>query len=401
MLNKSHTAEFESATIPMNRMLPGLHGLRGIAAVAIVLYHLAHLANVAVPTYFSFIASEFSYAVHLFFVLSAFSLMHSTEHTMHRTAWVNEYFIKRFFRIAPLYYAIMAGMILWPVIIKSHAVAFDIPTILLNLTFTFGFAPWSGIVWAGWTVGVEMLFYAIFPMLLLTVRSTSGTFFLVIISIVVAYAARVSLHEHFAHTYSMYKYNWAYFSFASNICFFAMGMYAFRLARPYKQASHNIQKIVPIFCLTLLGILLLTDLENPLQKIWEADLLLWGAGFAALCIWQSDRPSLWSANWLFEYLGERSYSIYLLHPVVIVLLKGQIQWIYNALVPHMGAYAYFVCALLLLMSLLAIAELTYRMIEIPGIHLGKMIITRTRVRKMHSEAAKKSAQQDTDRLHGA
>jgi peptidoglycan/LPS O-acetylase OafA/YrhL len=377
--------EFESATIPRDRMLPGVHGLRGIAAVAIVLYHLAHLANVAVPTYFAFIASEFSYAVHLFFVLSAFSLMHSTEHTMHRPAWVSEYFIKRFFRIAPLYYAIMAGMILWPVIIKSHAVAFDIPTILLNLTFTFGFAPWSGIVWAGWTVGVEMLFYAIFPMLLLTVRSTSGTLFLVIISIVVTYAARVSLHEHFAHTYSMYKYNLAYFSFASNICFFAMGIYAFRLVRPYEQASRIIQKSVPAFLLALLGVLLFTDLENPLKKLWTADMLLWGAGFAALCLWQSAYPSRWSANWLFEYLGERSYSIYLLHPVVIFLLKSQIQWIYNVLMPYMGAYAYFVCALLLLMPLLAIAELTYRMIEIPGIRFGKIINARLRARTMRPE----------------
>lgn len=38
MLNKSHTAEFESATSPMNRMLPGLHGLRGILAARHALY---------------------------------------------------------------------------------------------------------------------------------------------------------------------------------------------------------------------------------------------------------------------------------------------------------------------------------------------------------------------------
>ena len=49
----------------------------------------------------------------LFFILSAYALMHSTEHTLHRPTWAKEYFVKRFFRIAPLFYCILAGMVLW------------------------------------------------------------------------------------------------------------------------------------------------------------------------------------------------------------------------------------------------------------------------------------------------
>ena len=40
---------FHSATIPADRLLPGIHGLRGIAAVAIVLYHLVKIAGLDVP----------------------------------------------------------------------------------------------------------------------------------------------------------------------------------------------------------------------------------------------------------------------------------------------------------------------------------------------------------------
>lgn len=87
---------YRSSIIPQQRLLPGILGLRGIAALAVVLFHLVHLASLKLPEPFSFIAVDFGKGVHLFFVLSAFSLMHSTEHTMHRTQWVSEYFVKRF-----------------------------------------------------------------------------------------------------------------------------------------------------------------------------------------------------------------------------------------------------------------------------------------------------------------
>ncbi len=90
-------ADFHSATIPQGRLLPGIHGLRGIAALAVVLFHIVHIADVAVPRSFSFIAADFGKGVHLFFVLSAFSLMHSTEHTMHRPAWVRNISLSVFF----------------------------------------------------------------------------------------------------------------------------------------------------------------------------------------------------------------------------------------------------------------------------------------------------------------
>ena len=149
---KTATA-FHSSIVQQGRLLPGIHGLRGVAALAVVLFHLVHLANISVPPGFSFIANDFGKGVHLFFVLSAFSLMHSTEHTLRRPTWMKEYFIKRFVRSAPLYYFIVASMALWP-LVQSHSLAVSLQSLFLNRTFTFGFAPWTGIVWAGWTVGV-------------------------------------------------------------------------------------------------------------------------------------------------------------------------------------------------------------------------------------------------------
>jgi len=146
--NKQLMTEFESATIREIECCPVFMGF-----VALLRWESSFSSRTSCkyrcPISFAFIASEFSYSVHLFFVLSAFSLMHSTEHTMHRPAWISEYFVKRYFvSLRSITYHGRHDFM--AVIIKSHAMAFDISTILLNLTFTFGFAPWSGIVWAGW-----------------------------------------------------------------------------------------------------------------------------------------------------------------------------------------------------------------------------------------------------------
>ena len=102
--------------------------------------------------------------------------------------------------------------------------------------------------------------------------------------------------------------------------------------------------------------------------------MVWGFGLAALCLWQSTRPSFIIAHGLFQYLGERSFSIYLVHPVVIEFLKSFIFKNYEKFLPFIGAYAFFVCAILILAVILIFVELTYRLIEVPGIHLGRRLI---------------------------
>ncbi|HEY7841666.1 MAG TPA: acyltransferase [Gammaproteobacteria bacterium] len=366
---------FSSATIPQERLLPGIHGLRGLAALAIVLYHVVHVGGVAVPAEFTFISSEFAKAVQLFFVLSAYSLMHSTTGAMQRQGWVSEYVVKRYFRIAPLYYAVLILLIFRSVHL-SGAVQYDPASILLNLTFLFGFAPWTGIVWAGWSVGVEMLFYAIFPVLLLTIRSSRATLVLVSISIVLSAAAFSQFSAHYAHTRTVYGYNWAHYSFVPNLCYFTMGVYAFRVAQDLDWRSVTARRSVLAFCTVLVGALVLSEVFVPLEGPWEG--FLWGTAFAGLSLWQGAMPSRVVANYALQFVGERSYSIYLLHPVVIHFARKPIHAVYDSLTPHMGAYAYFVTVAFVLAVLFCASEISYRFIEVPGITLGRRLIHRMR-----------------------
>lgn len=75
-----------------------------------------------------------------------------------------------------------------------------------------------------------------------------------------------------------------------------------------------------------------------------------------------------------HYLGERSYSIYLLHPLVIWVLRSRLHGLYDTLAPLIGALsAWMACAAVLLAALLMACEASYRFVELPGIRMGGWI----------------------------
>ena len=102
-----------------------------------------------------------------------------------------------------------------------------------------------------------------------------------------------------------------------------------------------------------------------------------GLSLAVLCIWQSLRPSFAIANKPLEYFGEQSFSIYLIHPITITFLKDYLMRSYEALLPHLGTYAFFVCAALIIGTTLIFARFTYKFIEVPWICLGRQLIARS------------------------
>jgi len=61
------------------------------------------------------------------------------------------------------------------------------------------------------------------------------------------FATCSELLAHYEQTVSLYRYNWSYFSFSSNACYFALGMYAFRIAREIGGNSTVIRLGIPVF----------------------------------------------------------------------------------------------------------------------------------------------------------
>lgn len=341
-------------------LLPGLHGLRAVAAMAVLLFHLHGIPPLAVPSLLPWIATHFGLGVHLFFALSAFSLAWANPQA---TARPGPYLVKRFFRIAPLYWLLVTLVLVlgrWP----------GTGRVLAEYGFAFNFFPawYGGLVPAGWTVGVEMPFYLALP-LLLRIRSVGGMALAAVLATALSWQARLWLEA------SMPGSSYSQVSLASNAWVFVLALLAFRIFERVRGTPREgmVAGAAAVLALGLLGGLL-SPWAAPLAGPGNPDLLLFGLGFAALCLWQALRPSWLLSGWPALWLGERSYSIYLAHFALILALRPAYARIVEVL--GQGGPAYLACLALTLPPLCLAAALGYRLVEQPGIALGRWLIRR-------------------------
>ena len=140
-----------------------LDALRGMAALYVVVFHLMNAGlipiGLAKPSYWQPISFGGT-GVFLFFVISGFSLCMTMGRHLASPHPTLSYALSRFFRIAPLYYA-MILLSIYPLRVP-HAGG---PGIYFAFLFNFAPGQQEGIVMASWTIGVEMVFYVLFPAL--------------------------------------------------------------------------------------------------------------------------------------------------------------------------------------------------------------------------------------------
>jgi peptidoglycan/LPS O-acetylase OafA/YrhL len=346
--------------IQSQRKLDGLHGLRAAAALAVVLFHLQRIPGLPLPGWISSVTSDAYLSVHLFFVLSAFSLFHSSRYA---PAGYAAYLAKRFFRIAPLYYVMLAFM-LWRDGFPGWKV------LASNLTFAFNLINGyeQSMVWAGWSVGVEMLFYLMLPGLLLLGRRSAGLIILFLASCLVSAAV-----WHLTTGAPGRREYFAYFSLAGAMPSFSAGLLAYRVfmfadARPRRERGG-------VILASMFGVLLALAFFDPLGLHARASGLyfaFWGLPFGVLCLWQARYPSRLMCTSPAQWLADRSFSIYLLHPVVIEYLRPAYEYARLRGIPD-GAWLYLACLATTLPVLLVAAQITYRLVELPGIEVGRRV----------------------------
>ncbi|WP_027798174.1 acyltransferase family protein [Paraburkholderia dilworthii] len=150
---------------------------RALAIVGVVAVHLSfqfpHL-----PHGVAMLARMGQYGVQLFFVISAITIFMTLEAESARCTGAPHvtlrFYTKRFFRIAPMYYAAIAvyGFISYGAAQSGYERAWVLGThgatdILLNVLFLHALSPTAinNVVPGGWSIGVEMLFYLIAPLL--------------------------------------------------------------------------------------------------------------------------------------------------------------------------------------------------------------------------------------------
>lgn len=329
--------------------LPGLHGLRGVAALAVLVNHVGLTREGSLSASAVAFTDLGAYGVHLFFVLSAFSLAHTYVRRSSLPGWIPAYLITRLFRIAPLFYVSLA--ISWPI-----STAFrDDWTFLLHVTFLFNLDPRIAfsVVPGGWAVGVEMLFYVFLPFLLAWSGTGRRTVGLLIAAAMISATARLVLPGSYGGI-----------SLPGNLVFFIAGLAAYRAFAQPLPPIRNWKQLTLLVSLPAAVAIWITTTSS-------LSVLFLAAPFAALCGWQSASPCRALRHPVTQWVGERSYSIYLLHPFLIAALD-QAGW-FDAVQTSSSPFNLIGYLALALAIVLPVAALSFSIIEAPIWNIGRRL----------------------------
>jgi peptidoglycan/LPS O-acetylase OafA/YrhL len=179
------------------------HLVRALAVTMVFLHHYPP-PEAVVGHFLNSFFREMHCGVTLFFVLSGFLiyLRHSGPDALRRGPLIR-YALNRFARIYPVYFLVVVGTLFWTLVaLAPHRVPLGMiqQYLVLQLTFLRGFSNYYKFmgVGQGWSLTVEVTFYILFPLLLLTVRR-----FGFLLALVMTWAAGLLLYG-FGHWLGRY-----------------------------------------------------------------------------------------------------------------------------------------------------------------------------------------------------
>jgi len=228
----------------------------------------------------------------------------------------------------------------------------------------FNFIPGEqeSIVMAGWAVGVEVLFYIIFPVFYRICDTRQKSLLLFLGSMVLSTVARLLIPDE-----TFYKW-----SILRHAPVFTAGMLLFSVIQKMQTFRGVTRKLLGVVLCA--GFVLAFVFRGKLAAIpgmdYYSQLIPFGLLLAGLAL--TPLPILVSPATAF--LGKISFSMYLLHPLLVVNMAHIYPQIYAL---HLDSTLTFIlCAWLTLALLLPLAYISYVYIEQPGISLGKLIVGR-------------------------
>lgn len=277
---------------------------RGAMAVSVMLYHLLSWESVVAVERIAY------YAVYGFFIVSGFSLYVAYRDRLENSKDMRAFFTRRFFRIAPLFYT--ALMLHWW--IRGIPLK-DFYFLITNVTFTFGLTNpgETSILAGGWSIGVEMFFYLVFPIIVVCCAKRIRVLSLVT---AIAVVLQIMFVNHVLTGYDTMIGVWPAYtqpvSFAGYFLFGCLiGEFYTRCPDLKGSLWATALAVVTIVVFSVIPVNAPTELLKGITGIILASAC--GLFVAAVAFVREPVGRLRS---LAVWLGSLSYPIYLLHPLV-------------------------------------------------------------------------------------
>jgi len=363
----------EDRTPPSNGVRPRadyIDGMRGYAILMVIAVH----ASLRVPRLewpLADVMTQGARGVQLFFTVSALTLMMSWHRRQDGSA---PFYLRRLFRIAPMFWLAIVVFIVLFGTAPRFAAPFGVGwmQVVTSLTLTHGFRPDTieAIVPGGWSIAVEMTFYAVFPWIATRVSTLRHALLFAIGTIVFAVGLRSVSTELLAILFpedphelrGVFGFLW----FPAQLPAFAIGVLLFHALRSGVRLPARLAHAGFLVSLVFVGAL---PLFGPGI---QSNLLLSGAalGLMVLCASQSNRAVI--VHPALRWIGKVSFSAYLWHflllslPVNLPLVEG-----WPGMIVTYGALAG---------ATIALSSLTYLFVEVPMIAIGDVFIRRLRAK---------------------
>jgi peptidoglycan/LPS O-acetylase OafA/YrhL len=353
--------------LPSLGRLAELDAARGFAALYVFAYHMIMLPAppLEVPKWAATFLKSGGNGVSLFFVVSGFTMCLTMDDRENERRTTLRFYARRVFRIVPLFYAWIAATCLrdWLMFQKNHGAS----EVLLNLSFGYHFVPGmqEGIVMASWTLAIEMLFYLIFPWVFRRANSLPRSiafYFLGTVGHVLSQTAIGQLRLPAGAADSVSRFD--FFGFVPS---FALGMVTYWSYRRLVPSGGRDWGIA-IFAAGLAAYAALLTGRIDLFFEWRD----WQAFiYSVILLGVLLAPSRLLVNRVTSFFGTISYSVYLNHPTLVLLLIPVYRRLYATGGPLTLRFG--ICLVLTTGALTALSFLTYSLIERPGIRLGSLV----------------------------
>ncbi len=365
-----------------------LHGLDHLRAFAIIYVLLFHYGVLFPHPQWTEIIGKFGWTgVDLFFVLSGYLIASQLfkEIATSNKLLVKEFFIKRFFRIIPIYLFVVAIYFLFPFTHEREALA----PLWKYLTFTQNIGlnvQTQGTFSHAWSLCIEEQFYLFLPLILITAlhfNINKKAYWLLIALFVFGFFIRAFCYNHFVAPAGDNSwvpwYKFIYYATWSRLDGLLVGVSIAALLQFKQKTSARIlkhgNKILMIAILIfIVAYFLLGDDESFAASVFGFPLVDIGYGFVVLA-------ALSPKCFLYKYeskittkIATLSYGIYLIHKIVIHITQTQ----FSKLNLHNDSSMMFIICMI---TVTIMSLITNAIIEKPFLKLRKKILSKKKVEK--------------------
>lgn len=304
----------------MKEKLLWVDSLKGLAIMGVVFIHSgATLISCR-------IGDASARGVQLFYVISGFLAFLSISNIkLHSKKEIIKWWVRRIFKLAPLYYFAIIVYVLLTIITPSNALIelnnFTIRGGISIVTFLNVFSPhYAGIAVMMSYIPNLVFLYLLTPYLYKRITNMHtailATIMIYFLTTIIIFAFRIVLNEYGAYTedWRLYLYNR---SFLAQLPVCLIGIILYFYYKTYYSGGGAYRTVLVISIYWIFSLVLWPAGNIGQEPIWINMYILYAIGFGGVIISQMYCPCRLLVNRYWSILGKHSYNIFLFHMIFL------------------------------------------------------------------------------------